>query len=317
MAEITGSLHGEQDVSTNVFPTTERTIRGEVASRSETLSANIDKVGMVMRGVISNPERSLSGQVSRTSATSIPGPQGPPGVDGEDGVSPVIQVSNVTNGHRLTITDVKGTKTVDIMDGKPGKDGSPGRDGVDGKDGLPGKDGEPGPAGRDGKDGVDGKPGLDGVTPHIGENGNWFTGEVDTGIPATGRNGITPHIGENGNWYLAEYDTGTPATGPEGKPGADGLPGKDGYTPQKNVDYFDGEPGKDGAPGADGQPGKDGYSPVRGTDYWTPEDRQEIVNEVKAVCAEKDHTHNVNGQINALLNSYTLIGTYTKKKTLP
>lgn len=44
--------------------------------------------------------------------------------------------------------------------------------------------------------------------------------------------------------------------------------GKDGYTPQKGIDYFD---GKDG---------KDGKTPVKGTDYWTATDKQEIVNEV-------------------------------------
>lgn len=40
-----------------------------------------------------------------------------------------------------------------------------------------------------------------------------------------------------------------------------GRKGDPGYTPQKNVDYFDGKDGKDGAPGkdgAEGQPGKDG-----------------------------------------------------------
>ena len=62
--------------------------------------------------------------------------------------------------------------------------------------------------------------------------------------------------------------------------------GKDGYTPQKGIDYFDGDPG---------EPGKDynlteadkqeiagmveappGYTPVKGTDYWTEADKQEI-----------------------------------------
>ena len=36
-----------------------------------------------------------------------------------------------------------------------------------------------------------------------------------------------------------------------------GLPGKDGHTPVKGVDYIDGRPGKDGKPGRDGRPGKD------------------------------------------------------------
>ena len=37
--------------------------------------------------------------------------------------------------------------------------------------------------------------------------------------------GITPHIGDNGNWYLGEEDTGKPSRGAKGDPGA---PGKDG-----------------------------------------------------------------------------------------
>lgn len=31
-----------------------------------------------------------------------------------------------------------------------------------------------------------GPPGEPGITPHIGENGNWFIGEADTGVPASG-----------------------------------------------------------------------------------------------------------------------------------
>ena len=74
----------------------------------------------------------------------------------------------------------------------------------------------------------DGEKGDDGITPHIGENGNWWLGEVDTGTPARGADGytpqkgvdyfdgddgITPHIGENGNWYIGDVDTGVLARG--------------------------------------------------------------------------------------------------------
>ena len=51
---------------------------------------------------------------------------------------------------------------------------------------LKGADGAPG------KDGADGKPGAagaDGVTPHIGDNGNWFLGTTDTGKPSRGATG--------------------------------------------------------------------------------------------------------------------------------
>lgn len=61
---------------------------------------------------------------------------GQDGTNGKDGVSPTITVTDITGGHRLTITDVNGTKTVDVMDGKDGEGGSGG--GTDGKDGEDG-----------------------------------------------------------------------------------------------------------------------------------------------------------------------------------
>ena len=67
--------------------------------------------------------------------------------------------------------------------------------------------------------------------PYIGENGNWFVNNKDTGIPATGpagqngtngTNGSTPKVGENGNWWIDNVDTGIPATGAAGENGVDG-----------------------------------------------------------------------------------------------
>lgn len=72
-----------------------------------------------------------------------------------------------------------------------------------------------------------------------------------------------PRIGDNGNWYTGDEDTGVKAAG------ADGQPGKDGYTPVKGVDYFDGEPGKDGQDGQPGKDGKDGADGAKG-DPGTP-----------------------------------------------
>ena len=53
-----------------------------------------------------------------------------------------------------------------------------------GDPGPQGPQGEQGPAGKDGADGAPGKDGADGVTPHIGDNGNWYIGETDTGVKA-------------------------------------------------------------------------------------------------------------------------------------
>lgn len=44
----------------------------------------------------------------------------PAGEDGEDGVSPTVSVTDITGGHRVTITDASGSKTFDVMDGGGG-----------------------------------------------------------------------------------------------------------------------------------------------------------------------------------------------------
>ena len=85
-----------------------------------------------------------------------------------------------------------------------------------------------------------GEDGVPGTTPHIGQNGNWFIGETDTGVLARGTNGVTPHIGENGHWYIGETDTDVIAEGHDGEDGADGSPG---ITPHigENRHWFIGE----------------------------------------------------------------------------
>lgn len=69
-----------------------------------------------------------------------------------------------------------------------------------------------------GENGLDGIPGL---TPHVGENNNWWIGDADTGIlvGAQGDEGLTPYIGDNGNWWIGLTDTGISASGPQGSDG--------------------------------------------------------------------------------------------------
>lgn len=88
-----------------------------------------------------------------------------------------------------------------------GADGAPGKDGADGK---------PGAAG------ADGAKGADGITPHIGDNGNWYIGSTDTGKPSRGATGAKGDTGATG----PQGETG-PA-GPAGPQGPAGAPGKDG-----------------------------------------------------------------------------------------
>lgn len=51
--------------------------------------------------------------------------------------------------------------------------------------------------------------GVDGITPHIGDNGNWYLGDTDTGVAAKGEKGDKGDKGDTG------------ATGPAGPAGSD------------------------------------------------------------------------------------------------
>ena len=55
--------------------------------------------------------------------------------------------------------------------------------------------------GENGIDGKDGAEGKDGETPYIGDNGNWFIGNTDTGIPAHGEDGRSPSVSINSDGY--------------------------------------------------------------------------------------------------------------------
>ena len=51
---------------------------------------------------------------------------------------------------------------------------------------------------------------------------------LDAGV-AKGADGVTPHIGDNGNWYIGSTDTGKPSHGTAGAPGK---------TPVRGTDYW-------------------------------------------------------------------------------
>ena len=87
--------------------------------------------------------------------------------------------------YTITYTDAT-TSTFTITNGQDGEDGAPGQAGT---------------------------PGENGVTPTIGENGNWFLGETDTGKPSRGEQGSP---GQDGS---------------DGAPGQTGSPGADGFSP--------------------------------------------------------------------------------------
>lgn len=57
-------------------------------------------------------------------------------------------------------------------------------------------------------------------------------------VTPEGVDGITPHIGDNGNWYLGDTDTGVAAKGAKGDKGDKGDTGATGKTPVKGTDYW-------------------------------------------------------------------------------
>lgn len=126
-----------------------------------------------------------------------------------------------------------------------------------------------------------GANGKDGTTPTIGENGNWYLGDTDTGKPSRGADGAKGDKGDKGDAFTyADFtaaqlaalkgEKGDPGekgnTGATGPAGPAGVPGKDGPkgdpgVPGKDGEKGDkGEPGDKGAPGEKGPPGVDGKS---------------------------------------------------------
>lgn len=114
-----------------------------------------------------------------------------------------------------------------------------------------------------------GPAGEDGIAPHIGSNGNWFIGEEDTGISATGPKG-------------GKGDTG--ATGPKGESIANVTSYPDPLDADNNLIAFYLSTGQQvGIIGVrNGSKGSDGRTPVKGEDYFTPADKAELVTAVLA-----------------------------------
>lgn len=117
--------------------------------------------------------------------------------------------------------------------------------------------------------------GAAGITPHIGDNGNWWIGDTDTLKPARGEQGLQGVRGERGlqGERGAQGERGLPGadgakgdTGERGAHGERGLQGLQGAAGVKGDKGEKGEPGAKGEQGLQGLPGKDGAAGAKGAD---------------------------------------------------
>ncbi len=115
--------------------------------------------------------------------------------------------------------------------------------------------------------------GPSGASPHIGENGNWFVGELDTGVQAQGAQGPKGEQGPQGETGATgpkgeqgpQGETG--ATGPKGEQGPQGAQGPQGVKGPKGEQ---GPQGDTGATGAKGDTGACVYNLLDNSDFVHP-----------------------------------------------
>lgn len=137
-------------------------------------------------------------------------------IQGDPGFSPTIEVTDITGGHRLTITDINGDKTVDVMNGAKGDKGDTGN-GIEyitlnvdytltvhytngtewTSTSIRGEKGDKGDTGDTGATGATGPQGPQGEKGDKGDTG-------DTG--ATGPQGPKGDKGDPGEVTQAEFD---------------------------------------------------------------------------------------------------------------
>ena len=99
---------------------------------------------------------------------------------------------------------------------------------------------------------------LDELTTEAKDN---LVAAINEAAKSGGGGGITPHIGDNGNWYLGDTDTGKPSrgeTGPQGPKGDAGETGPQGPQGEQGPQGIQGETGPQGPTGPAGADGKDG-----------------------------------------------------------
>ena len=141
------------------------------------------------------------------------GDQGEKGDKGDKGDPGLIPYIGVNGNWWLGTTDTGVAAT-----GPKGDKGATGATGATGSTGATGATGAAGSAGRDGRDGLNGQDGVGIASAEINADGHLILtytngATTDLGV-VVGADGLTPFVGDNGNWWIGELDTGVRAAAP-------------------------------------------------------------------------------------------------------
>ena len=122
-----------------------------------------------------------------TSLLGMTGPQGPQGEKGERGPKGDNGMQGIPGPQGpegpMGLTGPEGPRGATGPQGLQGEKGNKGDKGDTGDRGPKGDKGDTGPQGPKGSVGPKGEPGN---TPYIGQNGNWYIGNTDLGVAASG-----------------------------------------------------------------------------------------------------------------------------------
>lgn len=188
------------------------------------------------------------------------------GEPGKDGTSTTVSVSDIEGGHRITITDANGTKTVDVMDGEDGQGGAPGASGKDGNgiksavlnadytltltfdDGtsyttpsIRGATGATGSPGNDGSNGVSATHSWNGTVLTVTSASGTSSADLKGDKGDTGSDGTSVTVKSvsestaDGGSNVVTFSDGKTVTINNGNKGTTGDRGSDGISPTLNV----------------------------------------------------------------------------------